>query len=771
MDQSLQPLLTLLDRLPDAFGDIRTEVENALRVMDLARSLAVVGPRKVLDLVIRAVYDRCVNEPPGTRPLEGLTQRLVKDGHLPPVLEGYASLIRQHGNTGAHHAGKVLTPAHARDSLLALSPILEWYVQGPAPGTSAPLAPVPAPPAARPETTVAVVPKGLRSFDANDAEFFLDLLPGPRDRDGLPEGVRFWKHRVEARDELAFTVGVIYGPSGCGKSSLVKAGLLPRLARHVLSVYIEATADDTEARLHKGLRKRCPGLPGDLDLTGALAALRRGEGLGPGQKVFLVLDQFEQWLHARRGEENTQLSQALRQCDGEHVQAVVLVRDDFWMGLSRFLGDLHIELDQGQNTAKVDLFDSRHARAVLVAFGRAFKALSADLTRPQEAFLEQAVAGLAQDGRVISVRLALFAEMVKGRPWTPATLQEIGGTEGVGAAFLEETFGSRTASPRHRAHERAARAVLRALLPEQGTDIKGNMQSYGKLLEASGYGRVREDFENLLRHLDGELRLITPTEPPGTDSEYPEGQASGERYYQLTHDYLVPALREWLTRKQRETRRGRAELRLEGLTLWWNTRPSDRYLPKWWEWANIRLFTRNRNWTPPQRKMMRRAGRYHAVRGTLVMVAVAFLVLGGWWTFGELRARALVNTLLASKTDGVPEVVRELEPYRRWADPLLRERIKQDDLGAVARQHIALALLRIDPGQRDYLADRLLETDPQELRVLRDALAPHGEELRERWWAAARPPPGKEARRLRAAAGSRGPGRLRPRRRALGRRE
>ena len=35
----------------------------------------------------------------------------------------------------------------------------------------------------------------------------------------------------------------------------------------------------------------------------------------------MVLDQFEQWLHAKRGEENTELVAALRQCDGEHVQA------------------------------------------------------------------------------------------------------------------------------------------------------------------------------------------------------------------------------------------------------------------------------------------------------------------------------------------------------------------------------------------------------------------------------------------------------------------
>jgi hypothetical protein len=148
MDPSLQPLLALLNRLPDGFRDIRTEVENAMRAIDLAPSLAVVPPRKVLDLVIREVYERCVHEPPGTRPLEGLTQRLVKEGHLPPALEGYASLIRQHGNAGAHHAGKVLTAAHARDALLALVPILDWYVQGPTPGAPAPLPPVPGPPGA-----------------------------------------------------------------------------------------------------------------------------------------------------------------------------------------------------------------------------------------------------------------------------------------------------------------------------------------------------------------------------------------------------------------------------------------------------------------------------------------------------------------------------------------------------------------------------------------------------------------------------------------------
>ena len=74
-------------------------------------------------------------------------------------------------------------------------------------------------------------------------------------------------------------------------------------------------------------------------------------------------------------------------------------------------------------------------RKVLAEFGRAFGRLPDNLgkcTKEQEAFVDHAVAGLSQEGKVISVRLALFAEMIKGKPWTPATLKDVGGMEGVG---------------------------------------------------------------------------------------------------------------------------------------------------------------------------------------------------------------------------------------------------------------------------------------------------------------------------------------------------
>src|SRR5262249_38492972 len=112
---------------------------------------------------------------------------------------------------------------------------------------------------------------------------------------------------------------------------------------------------------------------------------------------------------------------------------------------------------------------------------------SGDGGTDQKQFLDQAIQGLAQEGKVICVRLALFAEMMKGKPWSPSALKEVGGTEGIGVTFLEETFSAATAPPEHRYHQKAARAVLKALLPEAGADIKGHMRSHAELLDASGY--------------------------------------------------------------------------------------------------------------------------------------------------------------------------------------------------------------------------------------------------------------------------------------------
>lgn len=55
-----------------------------------------------------------------------------------------------------------------------------------------------------------IVPKGLRSFDQHDADFFFQLLPGPHDREGYPECVRYWTKWTDSQRKLMRKSGRVY---------------------------------------------------------------------------------------------------------------------------------------------------------------------------------------------------------------------------------------------------------------------------------------------------------------------------------------------------------------------------------------------------------------------------------------------------------------------------------------------------------------------------------------------------------------------------------
>ncbi len=212
-----------------------------------------------------------------------------------------------------------------------------------------------------------------------------------------------------------------------------------------------------------------------------------------------------------------------------------------------------------------------------------------------------------------------MAELLRSKPWAPATLDELGGAGTIGATILDEAFSSPQAPPQNRVHRPAAQAVLRRLLPEGGVLIKGHVSSRQALLDASGYSTQPREFQELMWILDHELRLVTPADPlcSAEDGEPPAPQ-EGPRYYQLTHDYLIPDLRAWLVRDQQKSLRGRAHLRLQEFASVWTERHKDKFLPSALEWAALRLLTDRKRWSAEVRAMMRAAAARHA-RGALVV--------------------------------------------------------------------------------------------------------------------------------------------------------
>ncbi len=306
---------------------------------------------------------------------------------------------------------------------------------------------------------------------------------------------------------------------------------------------------------------------------------------------------------------------------------------------------------------------------MLRAFGLAYDRFPAGQNGPHDPFLDQAVAELAVDGKVAPVRLALFAQMIKDKPWAPVTLKDVRGLKGIGVKFLEESLSGPAAAAGHPSYLPDARFVLAALLPEGGADIKGHMMSRQELLRAARYERRPEDFDALLSFLDTDLRLITPADPK-TLGPGERAQPAG-RCYHLTHDYLIPSLREWITKQDKETVSGRAAIRLAERTAEWSARRSRRYLPSWWEWLVIVTCTRPARRTPAQRRLIAAATWYHAGRAAIAAAAVAILALVAVDRVGALRARYAVDELARTEAANVPRVLEDLASCRPQANKLL----------------------------------------------------------------------------------------------------
>ena len=557
-----------------------------------------------------------------------------------------------------------------------------------------------------------VIPRGLRSYGAEDADFFLRLLPGPRDRRGLSRLLKQLVSRIEStRASESFAVGVVFGPSGCGKSSLLKAGVLPRLNARVKSVYFEATATETVTDLHRQLQQR-------LDLSTAdekseqarspqpvreiLARIRRGEILKPGEKLVIVIDQFEQWLHINLTPDDTELAEALRQCDGSRVQCVLMVRDDFWFAINRFMRSLEIRILEGTNSFAVDLFDPNHAQRILTAFGQAYEKVQYPPTESQAKFVTAAIDELIQGEEISPVRLALFAEMMKARDWVPETLEAVGGATGVGLKFFEETFDAPRGNANAKKHGVAVRNVLESLLPEGDTTIKGSARSRGELLEQCEGDDAK--LQHVIGILDRDLRLITPVEGEGESGDGSDSQPG----YKLAHDYLVPSIRQWLNRYRKQTWQGRAEARLINRTAAWTERPEPRQLPPSWEYFNILFLTNRLRWTDRQSDMMRAAKRRLLRSGAIfsaLFVVVAIGAFAAWQSQRTTRIQNLTSSFIGAAPGGVPLLIERVQAEGQPMLQAVQTRLQQPLLVPAERCRLRIAEALLDAPELEELTD------------------------------------------------------------------
>lgn len=544
-----------------------------------------------------------------------------------------------------------------------------------------------------------VRPRGLGAFSEADADVYPGLLPGPVGLSGLPISLEFWKQFLESAPNEDAAVGLLYGPSGCGKSSFLRAGLIPRLSADLRVILVECTAKGTERAIVRQLLGR--GATHSADLPDAAAAIASCSA-GMGQKLVLILDQFEQWLHGNLPDSQATLIRGLRYCDGVRIQAVVVVREEFWVAASRFGAALDVQFHDGRNASMLDLLPLKHAQRVLEKFGRGLGRIHSPPSLEQQEFLLEAVDSMQQHGLVSPIQLSLLSDALIERPWTVQSLRAIGDAGGAGLQMLRENLSTQSRHPEQRYFSQAAQRVLAALLPAPGMQIRGGRRSYRELRAVSAIFEKSADFPRLLDLLVTRLRLVTPC-APDEDGAGTSSVDEDDRYFELTHDYVVPILREWMKETLLGTREGRARLLLEERTLQWQAagRP-DRLLPSLWEWLRIRRWVPARLQTDSQKIMLRRINRRLLSRGILMLGISTLVLLAGLQAerqiAGELRQRAavgLISGTASSRLEDLGQWLDQLQRFEGDLSPLLKRAL--DNAAENSQQQLNLLLALHSP--------------------------------------------------------------------------
>ena len=180
---------------------------------------------------------------------------------------------------------------------------------------------------------------GLRPFELGEHRVFF----------GRNREITDLAERLRSPERAAPAILTVVGASGCGKSSLVRAGLLPRIASQDDWLPISPILPGTDplGALARALAAMTRERHVDFDVTSLRTTLERNglktvatdlliaAGADPQCKLLIVIDQFEELLTQAAPEQRAEFVAAVGPALGGAVQAVATLRPEFLEPLAK----------------------------------------------------------------------------------------------------------------------------------------------------------------------------------------------------------------------------------------------------------------------------------------------------------------------------------------------------------------------------------------------------------------------------------------------------
>lgn len=368
--------------------------------------------------------------------------------------------------------------------------------------------------------------KALDSFTALDAPIFT----------GRNEESQRLTNRI-----LAHRLTILYGESGSGKSSLLQAGAGPLLAKNraLLAVCIPAPDQPLLDLLYRSLVEagQGVGLPPAGD-TGLLSLLREWQRVLDGPLV-LSIDQFEQFFLLYTPQERQATTGILNELLNDRsldLRLVLVVREDFLGRLQTLEEQLPGILDM---RFRLDRLGREEARAAIEKPTRLFNITwEAALVQGLLDDLAEGSSGDVMPPQLQIVCDYLYRELVErrnsalsssGSQITLAQFEALGGTQTILGDYLNRVVQSFPA-----AQQLTVQVLLGALVSSSGVKYRLPLDDLARVANIKP-----AEAEPLLDELTHQ-RLLQRFERPLSPSSDPRPS------YELTHDYLVTRIADWL---------------------------------------------------------------------------------------------------------------------------------------------------------------------------------------------------------------------------------
>ncbi len=536
--------------------------------------------------------------------------------------------------------------------------------------------------------------------------------------------------QLRSRSTDAPKIIALSAPSGAGKSSWLRAWLLPELLQNGQTSIcrLDATESDNSASEHTfdllqhELRVHLSAASTDGTERSTAAELIRevvaGRQLSRNVKLLIVIDQFEQWLLRYGRDENSNLLNALRECNGHRVQALVIFRSDYENLVKPTMRRCEQAFHDGTNAFDLPAVTKPAVAAetllhLLGAVGKFQDQADIPGSTSLRKSAEQLLGTTAGDA-ILPVQIVLLAKFCLKHTDVPNPLAGYDKFEDIVQLHVNELFQKSITNP---AEHQLLLDIIRRLLPAGSSQAR----QATSLDNVVGLKKPSSAAPQYLLDCLKSNGVIMPVVAP-TDL----APAPPAALWQLTHEFWIEPLRKWVDDQPQTDR----EKLLRKLTERWYNDRRDGNLPTFYEYLLVRKVTCCTSAETQLLAACQRTFKSRALAGIVILISLAFPC----FTFVN-QANTYKDIINTSTPAGLLDLA-PIHPVFQWYVPipqLIKNKLNIFSSTGIDSQipcHIALLNYEsINDSQNDasiqFLLDYLPRVRPEYQRKLIEAFTRH----------------------------------------------